>query len=520
MAPPDSKGSARPGALWPIRRLFAPDLSLALAGVTLFTCLFLFGGAGRLFRDSDTGWHIRTGERILDSRQIPSRDPFSFSRPGEPWTAWEWGADLLMALLHRAGGLAGVAWLYGVAIAAGIWLWLRLTWRAGGDFLLACALLPLVWTTAGLHWLARPHVIGWLWLLAALLAAEHAEARFRPRHAALALLAGIGWANTHPSFFLGLAVLALYIVGEGLAWLIWNRGSRQRARWCALALLWAAPGTFVTPHGFALHRHVLAYLGDTELLSRVAEFQSFNFHSPGAWQVALTLALAACGAACAFSQRHAGRFLVLVFFCALALRSARGLPLAAMAALPLANGSLTLSLLRARQLRPWLQQILDEFLAYSGNLRKLDAGLGGLAWAPVLAALAWAILALPAVARQVSFPPAEFPVAAAAAVAALPPEARILAPDKFGGYLIYRFRGERKVYFDGRSDFYGAAFLKEYIRLVEVRPGWRDTVRKYHFTHALLPAAGSLGAALEDAGWQVIYKDRDAWLLARPSASQ
>ena len=26
--------------------------------------------------------------------------------------------------------------------------------------------------------------------------------------------------------------------------------------------------------------------------------------------------------------------------------------------------------------------------------------------------------------------------------------------DKFGGYLIYRFEGRRKVFFDGRSDFY------------------------------------------------------------------
>ena len=32
-------------------------------------------------------------------------------------------------------------------------------------------------------------------------------------------------------------------------------------------------------------------------------------------------------------------------------------------------------------------------------------------------------------------------------MARLPLEARILAPDKFGGYLIYRFAGARKVYF-------------------------------------------------------------------------
>ena len=52
-------------------------------------------------------------------------------------------------------------------------------------------------------------------------------------------------------------------------------------------------------------------------------------------------------------------------------------------------------------------------------------------------------------------------------VASLPVSARILAPDTFGGYLIYRFNGERKVFFDGRSDFYGTDFIERYLRLLE-----------------------------------------------------
>jgi hypothetical protein len=506
--------------LWRFRHLLVPDLALAMAGVTLFTCLFLFGGTTRLFRDSDTGWHIRIGEQILDTRLVPRTDPFSFSRAGRPWIAWEWAVDLAMGWLHRQGGVAAVAWMYGVVIAAGIWFWLRLTWRAGGDFLIACAFLPLVWTTGGLHWLARPHVVGWIWLLITLMAAERTDLRFRARHGAAALVLAAVWANTHPSFVLGLAVLVLYVVGESVAWLLWNKAEWQRARWCGLALLCGAPGTLLTPYGLALHHHVLAYLRDTELLSRVAEFQSFNFHAEGASTIALTLALTALGAACALVQRNPGRFLVLSFFAAMALQTARGLPLAAMAALPLANGCITLGLLRVRDLRPALHRGLNAFLAYSGNLRKLDAGVGGLVWAPVLGGLAFAILSVPAVGRQVSFSSQEFPVEASAAVAQLPAEARILAPDKFGGYLIYRFGGRRKVYFDGRSDFYGAAFMRQYIRLIEVRPGWEDALREFDFTHALVPSDGSLRAALQSAGWQIVYKDRVAWLLSRPRGSE
>ena len=97
-------------------------------------------------------------------------------------------------------------------------------------------------------------------------------------------------------------------------------------------------------------------------------------------------------------------------------------------------------------------------------------------------------------------------------------EARNLAPDKYGVYLIYRFDGRRKVFFDGRSDFYGAGFMKEYIRLIEVRPGWRATVERYGFTHALLPKDGSLREALESSGWRRMFEDEAAVLLEAPAA--
>ncbi len=520
MAPAGSKAGAIRGGTRQWLRWFTPDLAFSIASLTLLVCLFLFGGAGRLFRDSDTGWHIRIGERILDSHAVPRSDPFSFSRAGAPWTAWEWACDAAMAAVYRAGGLAGVAWLTGLAIGAGIWFWIRLTWRAGGDFLLACAMLPLVWTTAGLHWLARPHVVGWIWLLIVLMAAERMDARFSRKHGLVAAVLGMAWANTHPSFGLGATVLALYAAGEGLAWLFWNKGDRQRARWCGLALFWGAAGTLLTPYGWALHRHVFAYLSDAALLSRVAEFQSFNFHAEGAWQVALVLALTAGGAACAFSQKSVGRGLVLAFFAAMALRSARGLPLAAMAALPLANGSITLALLRAGELRPLWQKALNAVLVYSGNLRRLDERLSGLAWTPAIAGLAWLLMMTPMLASKAGFSKEEFPVGAMSAVRALPKDARILAPDKYGGFLIYWFRGERKVYFDGRSDFYGAKFMQQYIRLIEARPGWQTTVREFAFTHALVPADGSLRSALEAAGWQTVYRDGVAWLMAGPRGDE
>jgi hypothetical protein len=79
--------------------------------------VLLGGQAAALLADGDTGWHIRTGDYILAEHRFPVADLYSFSRPGAPWFAWEWGSDVLFSLAHRAAGLKGVVVLAGVLIA-------------------------------------------------------------------------------------------------------------------------------------------------------------------------------------------------------------------------------------------------------------------------------------------------------------------------------------------------------------------------------------------------------------------
>ena len=155
-----------------IRYYFIPDLALAGGLITLIYCLFLFAGYQKLFRDSDAGWHIRTGESILATRSLPRADPYSFTRFGKPWFAWEWGADVATGAAYAAAGLSGVAMLYALAIGASVWLWFRWTWALDGNFLIACLFAAPMLSTANLHWLARPHVLSWLFLLVALIWAE------------------------------------------------------------------------------------------------------------------------------------------------------------------------------------------------------------------------------------------------------------------------------------------------------------------------------------------------------------
>src|SRR5450759_949446 len=504
---------SRPGLLL---RWCVPDLAFATACVTLFYCLFLFQGYQKLFRDSDAGWHIRTGEAILATGSLPRTDPYSFTRGGQPWFAWEWLADVGVGRIHRTFGLKGVAVFYAAAISAGVWLWFRLHWALGGNFLVACAMAPLLLSTCNIHWLARPHVLSWIFLLLAVFPRK-------PNLIVVALVTAL-WANVHASFFFAPLIALLFALED---------------RWYLKAAAVAAVAPLLNPYGPQLYVHVFRYLTDTGLLARIGEFQSFDFHSPGAAQIVATVILGVMGGTLALTQKRLHHFALTILITAMALRSARALPLAALLLLPIANAAITrwlnaiaernrsltvaapigesrldtsrldTSRLDASRLdasRPPIgaATVRERLLTYCSNLRALDARFHGLALIPLV------LLAAFCLTPAAGFPADQFPVAA---YPHIPAGARLFAPHNFGGYLLYRSNGTLKVFFDGRSDLYGAEFLKQYSRLVQVRPGWRASWDSFHFTHALLPADAPLLPALEQIGWRPLYQDKTATLL-------
>src|SRR6266700_2986452 len=90
--------------------ILTPSLTdIFFAAVLLW--LFIGGGGKLLLSDGDTGWHIRTGDYILQNHAIPHKDIFTFTQPDAPWFAWEWLSDVMFSQVHHAWGVKGVALL-------------------------------------------------------------------------------------------------------------------------------------------------------------------------------------------------------------------------------------------------------------------------------------------------------------------------------------------------------------------------------------------------------------------------
>jgi len=84
----------------------------------------------------------------------------------------------------------------------------------------------------------------------------------------------------------------------------------------------------------------------------------------------------------------------------------------------------------------------------------------------------------------------------------------ILAPDYWGGYLIYRLYPQVKVVVDDRHDLYGQEFLKPYLKMVHAEPGWQSFLQQHPAQLAAVPNESALANILQETpGWRSIYSD-------------
>jgi hypothetical protein len=74
-------------------------LSLAVAA-SLFGCQPL--------SDPDVWWHLRSGEWIVEHRRVPTLDPFTFASADRLWVDLHWLFQVVLALVYRVGGVAGI----------------------------------------------------------------------------------------------------------------------------------------------------------------------------------------------------------------------------------------------------------------------------------------------------------------------------------------------------------------------------------------------------------------------------
>src|SRR5271154_2573365 len=130
---------------------FLPDLADLIFVLALYLTLFV--KPGMLLSDGSTGWHLVSGNFILQHHCVPQADLFSFTFIGKPWIAYEWLSDLIMAVLVKLGGLSLLEVISACAIAFLFFLLYKRCRETGCNFVLATLLTIFGTIVSAIHWL-------------------------------------------------------------------------------------------------------------------------------------------------------------------------------------------------------------------------------------------------------------------------------------------------------------------------------------------------------------------------------
>jgi hypothetical protein len=289
---------------------------IILIGLYAFPAHMMVGAV----TDYDVWWHLRTGQWIVEHRDVPRTDPFSTFGLGKDYVAYSWLYELTVYKLYQGLGLTGILvfrLVVGGAVAVAIHRFIR---RREPRFLWSTGLTALTF-------LALAHVLfyerSWLFSMLFTLVTLDAILCLRDGTATWAVwllpVAYVLWANVHIQFCYGVGLLGLACAAPFADVLLrrptsgrWADAFGSPAWWRLVALTAAcAAATLLNPYGFHLWSVVRTYASQSVPFQVENEMHSPSFRHYWDWAF-LVLVL---GGAVALGRRlpKASVFEVLLF---------------------------------------------------------------------------------------------------------------------------------------------------------------------------------------------------------------
>jgi hypothetical protein len=475
------------------RQLFSIVLLLAIFIISL-----------RPIADPDFWWHLRTGQLIYETGQIPKSDPFSFTAAGKPWIAHEWLSELIIYALYRLGGFGLLTFVFSSLITiAFLLVYLRSPER---PFVAGFALLLSALATAP-TWGVRPQMISLLLTSLFLYLLDGYQTSRRIGYLLPLPVITLLWVNLHAGFALGLGIIGIYILGEGFEFLVQflarekpvSTPQLRQTLWLIGTLAACLLAAIVNPNGLKLYLYPFQTLTSPSMQQFIQEWFSPDFHlsewQPLAWMI---LALMGFGLLSRKASSPTWIMLTLVFGYA-GLISMRNVPLFAIAAAPVLSEQIG-ALVQIEPGRPlngrlltWLNPLALAIVLLAAGLR-FGSVVGG----------------------QTETEQTKFPVQAVNWILQNHPAGRLFNSYGWGGYLIWRMYPQYPVYIDGRADLYGDQFIYSYLSLYNAEPGWGDKLAAQNVGIILVEPNAPLANALQlSPDWAVAFRDKSSVLYIR-----
>lgn len=466
--------------------------------VTVFVLLVAL--ATRIPVDTDTWWHLRSGEYTLTQGMIYT-DPFSFTFEGERWINHSWGSQIVLYGVYSVLGNPGLA-LYTSLLAAGGMAFLYMA--SAGSVYLRAFILVLGAAAAAVFWSARPQMFSFFFTCVWIFLIYDFKRRDRDRLWIMVPLMVL-WANLHAGYSIGFLFLFAAIVGEAanvLFTLPENRGWRSVRKLFVITVLCVA-ALLLTPYGVDTLRVPFETVGIGALRDYIQEWRPPNFQGRETWPfIGLLIALIGAAWAGRLAFDWTGFFLIggTLF---LALLYGRNIAVFAVAATPILTHHLD-SVLNAHG---WQLRTRQQVTRSQGRLNAVLIAV------VVFGALVYVLGALNP--RSIAEAQNErLPVAAADFIRQNQLQVPMFNSYNWGGYLMFALP-DYPVFIDGRTDLYGD-FLRVYLDTATGQDSWQQTLDAYDIRLVVVENGSGLDHVLEtQPDWELAFQDELAVIYTR-----
>jgi len=467
----------------------------------------------------DLGRYLKNGELFFHSGLIPSTNLFAYTTPEYPFVNHSWGCGVIFFLVERGAGFPGLSMFFIAVSVTTLGLFMNLAARYGGfawTALLTVIVMPILIT----RYEIRPEMFSYLLSGCFLhLLWDFREGRRARGWLYLLPVLQLFWVNLHIYFFLGILMVGVFLLDALIDFarassphkqLFWNQ-----CRTLTAVLLATLTASCVNPAGVRGALYPLFIFQGYEF-PVIENYSVSGILNAGFQFLPLTyfsiilglLTLSWLGVFVSDRSRFAvGRFLLALFFTALACWTIRNMAMFAFMALPLTAANLATAL-RGRTLR-WFDSgagiavaattvalllvLINPLYFFGGGRGAVGIGLNE----NNLRALAFM--------QQESL------------------RGPIFNNFDVGGYLIYGLYPRERVYVDNRPEAYPATFFAEdYMPLLENEAKWHEAMTVHRFNAIVINTSDRSAAAEQfivrrvlDADWAPVFFESNILILVR-----
>ena len=471
-----------------------PLLTIDRVWTLLAVAIPVIGALALTMSTVDLTYHVRLGEQILHG-SFPRTDTFTFSVAGAAWTDQQWLPQVVLALVHRAGGWDTALLLKATLVGATFGFVFVSCRDAGAAVRVAAGLTVASYVLASQNLGMRPQLFAVV-LFAATQWISVTRRTHPGRQWAIPVLVA-AWANVHGSFVLGPLIV-------GLDWLEDRHDRSPGARRTFLIGVVAVLATLANPFGWG----VWSYAVEITTNDTIRRFAS-------EWEATTVRSLTGAGlfASVAFVGWFLARrprpvpwptLLRLAVFLALALPAIRG------------GGwwALVAPVVVAGELRPAAARDDGDGSATRGS-PVMNATMVAAVAVAFVAVLPW----------WRSSPPEEGPAVldeapegiARAVAASSAAGDHVWVDQVWGSWFEYRLP-DRPVFVDSRIELYPKDVWNDYLDVANGREGWQAVLDRWDVSVLALspkqsgPLVDRVG---HDPGWRRVYTDEAGSVYVR-----